>query len=69
MAFRYKEKEYSSMELFGELIKDYGTCPECGNGNVGGTPSVGSMNYDGELGTFSRGCKCGWKVKVEVEVV
>lgn len=64
MSFKYKGKKLSSIGLFGELIKDYGTFPDCGNDSVGGTPSVGSMNYDGEHGTLERTCKCGWEIKV-----
>lgn len=69
MTFKYKDKEFSSIELFGELIQDYGTCPECSNDRIGGTPSVGSINYDGEHGKFERGCKCGWKIQMKFEKV
>lgn len=67
MLFKYKKKKLASMDLFGALIKDYGDCPECGNDKVGGTPSSGSLNFDGEHGTFERGCKCGWNIEIKCE--
>ena len=66
MTFKYKEKTFSSMDLLMELVKDYGVCPKCGNEKVGGSPSVGSMHYDGEHGTFERTCKCGWSTSLKV---
>jgi hypothetical protein len=46
-----------------ELMKKYGICPECGNENVGGTPSQGSLIIEDEV--FTRSCKCGWKVVID----
>lgn len=46
-----------------ELIKKYGTCPECGNDKVGGEPSQGALIVEDEV--FTRSCKCGWKVVVD----
>lgn len=67
MTFKYKGKSFRNIDLFGAFIKDYGTCPECGNDSIGGTPSSGSMHFDGEFGTFERTCKCGWTVNIECE--
>lgn len=43
------------------LIKKYGNCPACGNGNV--------ANGEGKLivedKTFYRNCKCGWEIKTD----
>lgn len=52
-----------NMLVAAELMKKYGTCPECGNGNVGGTPTEGSLNIGD--GMFQRRCKCGWEVTVD----
>lgn len=46
-----------------ELIKKYGTCPECGNDKVGGEPTQGTLIIEDEV--FTRSCKCGWKVVVD----
>lgn len=51
------------MMVAAELMKKYGNCPECGNGNVGGTPTEGSLNIGD--GLFQRGCKCGWNIVVD----
>lgn len=61
MLFTYKGEVYAGLDLFGVLIREFGTCPECGNDRVGGTPSSGALIFDGEEGSFERRCKCGWE--------
>lgn len=46
-----------------ELMRKYGTCPECGNDKIGGIPSQGAMILEDEI--FNRSCKCGWFVTVD----
>lgn len=46
-----------------ELMKRYGNCHECGNDRVGGEPSQGALVIEED--TFTRSCKCGWKVVVD----
>lgn len=50
-------------------MDDYGTCPGCGSEHIGSNKNVGSMDYNGKLGTFERTCKCGWAVKLKVEKI
>lgn len=43
-----------------ELMRKYSTCLECGSKDIGGEPSVGTLNISDEV--FTRTCKCGWSV-------
>lgn len=67
MSFKYKGEILNSMNLISKLVKDYGTCPECGSESVGSHKNDGSMDYNGKQGTFERICECGWKVNIDVE--
>ncbi|MGG0655760.1 DUF3797 domain-containing protein [Rummeliibacillus pycnus] len=69
MSFKYKDDIFNSMNLVQELVKDYGACLECGNSSIGSNKNVGSMDFDGKLGTFERTCKCGWNVKIKMEKI
>ncbi len=69
MSYKYKEEVYNNLSLIKELVKDYGICPQCGNDQVGDSKKVGSMDYNGKVGTFERTCKCGWEVKIKVDKV
>lgn len=46
-----------------ELIKKYGTCPECGCETLG--CGTGSLELDTKAGYFKRVCRCGWSVEVK----
>lgn len=64
--FSYKDRDYDSVGLAIQLLQDYGSCPDCGCDKVGGEPTNGFMNFDGEKGTFERGCAhCGWSIAIE----
>jgi uncharacterized protein (DUF983 family) len=43
------------------LVEKYSICPQCGNGKIGN--GEGKM-FVGDT-TFSRECKCGWKIKTD----
>ncbi|WP_456959295.1 DUF3797 domain-containing protein [Lysinibacillus sp. TE18511] len=49
------------------MAKKYNNCENCGNDRLGGEPSEGGINYDGENGHFERSCKCGWKIVLDFE--
>ena len=49
-----------------ELIRRYGVCPKCGNDKVGGEPSQGALIIEDEI--FTRRCKCGWEVVVDLSI-
>ena len=51
------------MERALELLKKYGTCPECGNKKIGNGKGV----LDIDINTFKRTCKCGFEVFIEDE--
>ncbi|WP_211284563.1 DUF3797 domain-containing protein [Rummeliibacillus pycnus] len=69
MSFKYKDEIFNSLSLIRELVKDYNACPECGSKGIGSNTKLGSMDYNGKLGTFERTCRCGWKVKIKVEKI
>lgn len=69
MSFKYKDEIFNSLNLIRELVRDYRICPECGSENIGSNKNVGSMDFNGKLGTFERICKCGWEVKIKIEKV
>jgi len=69
LSFKYKDEIFNSLSLIRELVKDYKNCPECGSDGIGISTKVGTMKYSGKLGAFERTCKCGWKVKIDVEKI
>jgi len=69
LSFKYKDEIFNSLSLVRELVRDYKSCPECGSNSIGSSTNLGSMGYNGKLGTFERTCKCGWKSKIKVERV
>ncbi|MGX9135467.1 DUF3797 domain-containing protein [Rummeliibacillus sp. JY-2-4R] len=69
MSYKYKEEVYNNLNLIKELVKDYGTCPQCGSAAIGDSKKAGTMDYNGKVGTFERTCKCGWEVKIKVDKV
>lgn len=46
-----------------KLTEQYAVCPECGNDRIGN--GEGALVVDED--TFTRSCKCGWKITVDVE--
>ena len=45
-----------------ELLREYATCPHCGSDKLGNGAGTVEVTDD----TFTRTCKCGWKVEIEV---
>ena len=45
-----------------ELLRKYANCPECGSQVLGN--GKGTVNITDD--TFTRTCKCGWKIRIEV---
>lgn len=43
-----------------ELMQKYTNCPVCGNYKVGN----GQGHIISQDKTFTRGCKCGWEIKI-----
>ena len=46
-----------------KLTEEYAVCPKCGSDKIGN--GAGTLTIDEDI--FTRSCRCGWEVKVDVE--